>query len=139
MVTTDEEITRRLQETDSARSTRRAQAATTVGELARRHAELADQLGEIERQVGAALTAAADVIDVPELAQVTDVPADDLTRWRDQAVKPTRGSRRKRPNEKKNGIGRTDTDAGAEPRPAAPSAVSGAVGTAGTAVGAASS
>ncbi|MFE6611544.1 hypothetical protein [Amycolatopsis sp. NPDC057786] len=97
MVTTNDEITRRLEERDSARSARRAQAAGTVGELARRHADLAERLADLERELGEVLTAAGDVIDVPELAEVTDVPAADLTRWRDQVTKPARGGKRKRP------------------------------------------
>lgn len=102
MVTSEDEITRRLQERDSARSARREKAATTVGELARRHAELAGQLADLERELGEVLTAAGEDIDVPELAQVTDVPAADLTHWRDQAAKPARGGKRSRPSAKKN-------------------------------------
>ncbi|MFD5089861.1 hypothetical protein ACFWMR_04630 [Amycolatopsis thailandensis] len=97
MVTTDEEIARRLEETDSARSARRQRAASTVGELARRHTDLAGQLADLERELGEVLTAAGDVIDVRELAAVTDVPAADLTHWRDQATKTTRTGKRKRP------------------------------------------
>ncbi|MFD4252494.1 hypothetical protein ACFWQL_22390 [Amycolatopsis thermoflava] len=97
MVTSEDEITRRLQETDSARSARRTHAATTIGELARRHAELAGQLAELERELGDTLTAAGDVIDVTELSQVTDIPVTDLARWRDHAAKPHRGGKRKRP------------------------------------------
>jgi hypothetical protein len=103
MVSTEEEITRRLSETDSVRKARRAQAATTIGQLARRHIDLAGQLAELERELGQVLTAAGDVIDVPELAQVTDVPAADLARWREQAVKPAR--RRKRPDGGKDTAG----------------------------------
>ncbi|MBN6034155.1 hypothetical protein [Amycolatopsis sp. 195334CR] len=139
MVTTQDEITRRLKERDSARSARRAQAATTVGELARRHTELAAQLADLERELGEVLTAAGDVIDVPELAQVTDVPAADLTRWRDQAAKPSRG-KRTRPSPKKNASLGART--GPEPRagrpvaPAPPEPESTRAG--GVAVGAAS-
>lgn len=102
MVTTEEEITRRLTERDTARSARRAQAATTVGDLARQHATLASQLADLEHELGDLLTAASDVIDLPELAQVTDIPVADLTRWRDQAAKPARG-KRKRTSTKKDG------------------------------------
>ncbi|MEV6905986.1 hypothetical protein [Amycolatopsis sp. NPDC051071] len=123
MVTTDDEITRRIEERDSARSARRAQAAGTVGALARRHTELAGQLADVERELGEALTAAGDVIDVPELAAVTDVPATDLTRWRDQAAKPARGGKRKRPGTaKNNGTPGKDTPAAAGPRAARPTA-----------------
>jgi len=142
MVTSEEEITRRLEEKDSARSARRAQAATTVGELARRHTELAGQLTELERELGEVLTAAGDVIDATELAQVTDIPAADLTRWRDQAAKPARRGRRKRPGAKKNDTSDKDTQASTEPGAAlpaapAPPAASDSAGTAGVAAGAA--
>ncbi|MCR6488287.1 hypothetical protein M8542_36200 [Amycolatopsis sp. OK19-0408] len=107
MVTSDEEITRRLTETDTARSARRQQAATIVGELARRHTELAGAIAALERELGEALTAAGDVIDIPELAAVTDVAVDDLTRWRNQAVKPARSGKRKRPHTKGDTTGTT--------------------------------
>jgi hypothetical protein len=119
MVTSDEEITRRLTETDTARSARRQQAATIVGELARRHTELAGKLAELEHELGEALTAAGDVIDIPELSEVTDVAADDLTRWRDQAAKPARSSKRKRPNTKGDTTG-TPKQAATAPRPGRP-------------------
>jgi hypothetical protein len=110
MVTSHDEITRRLDEKDTARSARRAETATTLGDLARRHAELAGQLAELERELGELLSAAGDVIDVPELADVTDIPAADLTRWRDHAAKPARRSTRTRT--KKNS--RTDTNGGTD-------------------------
>ncbi|QWF81019.1 hypothetical protein [Amycolatopsis sp. CA-230715] len=142
MVTSEDEITRRLQERDSARSARREKAATTVGELARRHAELAGQLADLERELGEVLTAAGEDIDVPELAQVTDVPAADLTHWRDQAAKPARGGKRSRPSAKKNTTPGKGTQAAAEPRAAHPAAPAPAapesVGVGGVAVGAAS-
>jgi len=111
MVTSDEEITRRLTETDTARSARRQQAATIVGELARRHTELAGKLAELERELGEALTAAGDVIDIPELSAVTEVAANDLTRWRDQAAKPARSGKRKRPNTTGDTTGTTNPTA----------------------------
>jgi hypothetical protein len=145
MVTSEEEITRRLEDKDSARSARRAQAATTVGELAGRHTELAGRLAELERALGEVLTAAGDVIDVPELAQVTDIPAADLTRWRDRAAKPARGGKRKRPSATKNDTSGKAAQAAITtpvaahtappPRPAAPESAA----TAGAAAGAASS
>ncbi|SEB46297.1 hypothetical protein SAMN04489727_1948 [Amycolatopsis tolypomycina] len=143
MVTSDEEITRRLTETDTARSARRQQAATIVGELARRHTELAGTLAELERELGEALTAAGDVIDIPELSAVTDVAADDLTRWRDQAAKPARSGKRKRPNTRGDTTGSTKQTATA-PRaarrvaPAPPDAVQ-PVGSASAAAGVGSS
>ncbi|MFE0025481.1 hypothetical protein [Amycolatopsis sp. NPDC059021] len=141
MVAPEEEILRRLQERDSERSARRAHAATTMGELARRHAELAGRLTDLERELGAALTAAGEVIDVPELAQITDVPVDHLTRWRDQAAKPGRG-KRKRPSAPKNDTPGTGTQAATAPRatrPAAPAVRAPESVVGGVAVGAASS
>ena len=120
MVTSNEEITRRLTETDTVRSARRQQAATIVGELARRHTELAGKLAELERELGEALTAAGDVIDIPELSAVTDVAANDLTRWRDQAAKPARSGKRKRPNTTGDTTGTTKPTAPRAARQVAP-------------------
>ena len=91
---TSEEIERRVEEADSARSVRRAAAAKQVGELARRRSEVADQLNAIEAELGEALAAANDVIDIDELARFTDVPAADLTRWLD-GRKPARIKRKR--------------------------------------------
>ncbi|UJW32621.1 hypothetical protein L3Q67_02185 [Saccharothrix sp. AJ9571] len=99
MVSSTEEIARRVDEADTTRQARRAEAATTVGDLARRHTALAAQLAELERQLGETVAAAGDVIDVDELARFTDVPASALTRWRDGA-KPARGNRRRRSSTK---------------------------------------
>ncbi len=77
---TTEEIQRRVEQADSARSVRRSAAAQQVGELAQRRAALVEQLDNIERELGDVLVAAQEVIDVIELSQFTDVPADDLTR-----------------------------------------------------------
>ncbi|HEY2100107.1 MAG TPA: hypothetical protein VGH72_26830 [Pseudonocardia sp.] len=139
MVTSEEEITHRLEERDVARSMRRAQAATTVGGLARQHAELAGQLAGLERELGEILRKASDVIDVPELAQVTDIPAADLTRWRDQTAKPARGGKRKRPSATTNDTTGTDRQAATGPRAArpAPPAEPESAGRAGGTVGAA--
>ncbi|MBB5856414.1 hypothetical protein ACFQ05_26410 [Amycolatopsis umgeniensis] len=141
MVTTDEEIARRLEKTDAARSARRQRAAATVGELARRHTELAGQLADLERELGEVLTAAGDVIDLPELAAVTDVPATDLTHWRDQAARVVRGGKRKRPSiAKKSGSSGKDSPEVTAPRatrPTAPAPEAGSDG--GAALAAASS
>lgn len=80
MATTDE-IRRRVEDADTARSARRSAAAQRIGELARRRAAIAEQLDDIERQLGDVLADARDVIDVDELARFTDVPPADLTRW----------------------------------------------------------
>jgi len=91
---TPEEIERRVAENDAPRSARRSAAAKQIGELAQRRAVIAEQLADIERELGDVLAAASDVIDVTELARFTDVPAADLTRWLD-GRKPTRTKRRK--------------------------------------------
>lgn len=92
---TTEEIQRRVEQADTARSAKRAAAAQQVGELAQRRTAIAEQLGDIERQLGDVLAAASDVMDIDELARFTDLPAPDLTRWL-TARKPTR-TKRKRP------------------------------------------
>lgn len=92
---TTEEIQRRVEQADTARSAKRAAAAQQIGELAQRRAAIAEQLGDTERQLGDLLAAASDVMDIDELARFTDVPAADLTRWL-TARKPPR-TKRKRP------------------------------------------
>jgi hypothetical protein len=91
---TPEEIERRIAENDADRTARRSAAATQIGELAQRRAVLAEQLDDIERELGDVLTAASDVLDITELARFTDVPAADLTRWL-EARKTTRTKRKK--------------------------------------------
>jgi hypothetical protein len=93
-VATTEEIRRRIEEADTARSAKRAAAAQQVGELAQRRAALAVQLADIERELGDVLAAARDVIDINELARFTDVPAADLMRWCD-GRRTTRTKRKK--------------------------------------------
>jgi hypothetical protein len=78
---TPEEIERRIEQTDAPRTTRRSAAAKRVSELAQHRAAIAEQLTDIERQLGDVLADARDVIDMEELAQFTDVPVADLTRW----------------------------------------------------------
>ncbi|GAA1937798.1 hypothetical protein [Amycolatopsis minnesotensis] len=78
---TTEEIERRVAEADAARSAKRSAAAQRIGELAQHRAAVAEQLGDIERELGEALAEASDVIEIDELAQFTDVPAADLTGW----------------------------------------------------------
>lgn len=91
---TKQEIERRVAEADTARSTRRSAAAQRVGELAYRRAAIAEQLGDIERELGEVLAKASDVIAIEELARFTDLPAADLTRWLG-ARKTTRPKRKK--------------------------------------------
>lgn len=89
-----EEIQRRVEEADTARSAKRSAAAQQVGELAQRRAAVAEQLDDIERQLGDVLAAAQDVIGIDELARFTDLPASDLTRWFEG--RKTNRSKRKR-------------------------------------------
>ncbi|WNV90211.1 hypothetical protein [Umezawaea sp. Da 62-37] len=91
---TPEEIRQRVQETDTARSARRATAAQQVGELAGRRAEIVAQLAEVERELGDVVADAQDVIDVDELAVFTDLAPSDLTGWL-AGRKPVRGKRKK--------------------------------------------
>lgn len=78
---TTEEIERRVEEADAARSAKRSAAAKRVGELAQRRASIADQLSDIERELGDVLAESTDVMDIAELARFTDIPAADLNRW----------------------------------------------------------
>jgi hypothetical protein len=91
---TPDEIERRIAEIDADRTARRSAAAKQVGELAQRRAALAEQLDDLERELGDVLAAASDVLDITELARFTDVPAADLTRWL-EARKTTRTKRKK--------------------------------------------
>jgi hypothetical protein len=91
---TAEEIERRVEQADTARSAKRSAAAQQVGALAQRRAAIAEQLADIEEQLGDVLAAVGDVMDIDELATFTDVPAADLTRWL-TARKPTRSKRRR--------------------------------------------
>ena len=92
---TTEEIQRRVEQADTARSAQRSAAAARVGELAARRAAIAEQLAAIERELGDVLAAAQDVIGIDELARFTDVPAADLTRW--LTARTTTRTKRKRP------------------------------------------
>jgi hypothetical protein len=91
---TTEEIEQRVEEADSARTARRAAAAKRVFELATRRATIADQLSDLERELGDVLAEASDVIEIDELARFTDVPAADLRRWLDDR-KTTRPKRKR--------------------------------------------
>jgi hypothetical protein len=92
---TTEEIQRRVEEADAARSAKRSDAAQQVGELVQRRAAIAEQLEDIERQLGDVLAAAREVMDIDELARFTDVPAADLTRWFE--ARKTARTKRKKP------------------------------------------
>jgi hypothetical protein len=105
---TPEEIRVRVERADTARSAARSAAAQQVGDLAQRRAAIVEQLAEVERQLGDVLAAAQEVMGVEEMAQFTDVPAGDLTRWL-TARKPSR-AKRKRP-----GTDKAHSDTGREP------------------------
>ncbi|WP_211348165.1 hypothetical protein [Saccharothrix texasensis] len=91
---TSEEIQRRVEQADTARSVKRSAVAQQVGELAQRRAVLAGQLDDVERELGDVLAEASDVMDIDELARFTDIPAPDLTGWL-TARKPLRTRRNK--------------------------------------------
>lgn len=112
---TPEEIRQRVEHADTARSARRATAAQQIGELARRRAAIAEQLQDVEHQLGDVLASAQDVIDIDELAEFTDVKAADLTHWL-AGRKPAR-TKRKKPNAATSG---TDTPGDASRGPSAP-------------------
>lgn len=109
-MTTPEEIRRRVEENDTARSAKRSAAAQQVGELAQRRAAIAEQLGDIERQLGDVLAAARDVMDIDELARFTDVPAADLTKW--LTARKTTRPKRKRPTSTGSATSRAPSTAG---------------------------
>lgn len=71
---TPEEIKNRVDEFDSARSSRRKAAAHKVSELAVRHDELASEVDEVKRTLAEVLAEYSDVITVEELARFTEVP-----------------------------------------------------------------
>jgi hypothetical protein len=83
---TAEEIARRVEQADAARSRRRSAAARCVGELAVQRAEAAAKLADIERELGDVLAEFSDVIGVDELAEFTEVPAADLQQWLNERV-----------------------------------------------------
>jgi hypothetical protein len=115
---TTEEIERRIEEADSARSARRAAAAKRVFELANQRAAVAEQLNDLERELGDVLTETADVIEIDELARFTDVPATDLTGWLNN--RKTTRPKRKRPV---TSAGKNNSSQGppaAKPPPAGP-------------------
>jgi hypothetical protein len=78
---TPQEIRRRVELADTARSARRAAAAQQVGELAQHRAAIMKQLENVERELGHALSEAEDVIDIDELAEFTDIKPADLAEW----------------------------------------------------------
>ena len=129
-MTTTDEIQRRVEQADAARSAKRSAAAQQVGELAQHRTAIDEQLNDIERQLGDVLADAQEVMNIDELARFTDVPAADLTRWL-TARKPTR-TKRKRPAAATSGVdsdtkrgpsgARTPTtvQASTRPEPAAP-------------------
>ncbi|WP_309114713.1 hypothetical protein [Saccharothrix sp.] len=78
---TPEEIRRRVETADTARSTRRADTAQKIAELAQQRAQIVQQLGEVDRALAAVLAEAQDVMDIDELAEFTDLKPADLNQW----------------------------------------------------------
>jgi hypothetical protein len=109
---TPDDIERRVEENDGPRTARRSSAAQQIGELAQRRAVIAEQLADIERELGDVLVASSDDIDINELARFTDVPAADLTRWLD-------GRRTTRTKRKKSAAGASTGKADTIRRPSA--------------------
>lgn len=93
MATTDD-VERRVEESDSSRTVKRAAAAKQILVLAQRQADAAEELATVERELGEAIADAAAVITIVELATFTDIPAADLTTWRDHR-KPSRTKRKR--------------------------------------------
>lgn len=90
------EIERRIQENDTPRTSKRCATAKQIGELARQRAEIAEQLENIERNLGEVLIDAEDVIEVNELAQFTDVDSADLDRWLSMARSSRKAATKRR-------------------------------------------
>lgn len=93
-MTTIDDIARRVEDADSARSARRTKAAQLVGELAHERVAVVQRLADIDQQIGDAIVENGDVITVDELAKFTGVAAGDLAQILDSR-KHSRGRRRK--------------------------------------------
>lgn len=94
MATTDD-IARRVEEADSARSARRTKGAQLVGGLTHERTAVVQRLADIDQQIGDAIVDYSDVITIDELATFTDTAPADLTQILD-ARKPSRGRRKRR-------------------------------------------
>lgn len=108
-MTTIDDIARRVEDADSARSARRTKAAQLVGELAHERVAVVQRLADIDQQIGDAIVENGDVITVDELAKFTGVSAADLAQILDLR-KHFRGRRRKsagRSRTGQSGRGRT--------------------------------
>ncbi|WP_020499950.1 hypothetical protein [Sciscionella marina] len=101
MVMTTDEIARRVEETDLARSAKRAALAQHVGELARRRAHIIEDLTSIDRELGEVLDECLGVLGLTELAGFTDVPESELSRLQTEH-KPTRGRGRRKRGDTRN-------------------------------------
>ncbi|MFJ8965347.1 hypothetical protein ACIRG5_38775 [Lentzea sp. NPDC102401] len=80
-MTSLDEIERRVEEADAARSRRRSAAARCISELAALRSDAAAKLADIERELGDVLAESSDVISVEELAEFTELPTTDLQLW----------------------------------------------------------
>jgi hypothetical protein len=95
-MTTSDEIGRRVSANDVPLTEQRTSVAQRVGDLAQQRASVAHQLAALEHQLGEVLADSAGIIRIDELAEFTDVRADDLTRWLD-ALTPAPAKRKKAP------------------------------------------
>lgn len=93
-MTTDDEIRRRVESTDTSRTARRYAIALRVHELGDQHAALATQLRDISRQLRDAIGANQDIITIEELATFTGIAKTELRAWLDGYKAPA--SRRPR-------------------------------------------
>ncbi|SEP53800.1 hypothetical protein [Amycolatopsis saalfeldensis] len=93
-MTTSDEIGRRVTANDVPLTEQRTLAAQRIGDLAQQHAAVAHQLAALERELGEVLAESTGIIRIDELADFTDIPAADLTRWLD-ALKPAAAKRKK--------------------------------------------
>ncbi|NKQ59014.1 hypothetical protein HFP15_39850 [Amycolatopsis sp. K13G38] len=118
---TAEEIQRRVEQNDAARSMQRAAAAKRVGELVQRRTTIAEELATVDRELHDVMVEAQKVITIDELAQFTDTAATDLTHWA-TACKPAR-AKRKRPDARRKTPPTSTSSVAAEPASRVPAEV----------------
>jgi len=96
MATTDiataEEIDRRVEAADTARRAKRSAAAKEVGELAQRRTVLAEQLAEVERQLGEVLADASRPVPTTRRGLLRRAEDRPRRRHRRTARRPCRAS-----------------------------------------------
>lgn len=112
MATTDD-IARRVEEADSARSARRTKGAQLVGGLAHERTAVVQRLADIDQQIGDAIVDYSDVISVDELAAFTDTAPAELAQILN-VRKPNRGRRKRRTTVSPQSV--SDEDRSSSPR-----------------------